>query len=85
MNIDTLFCRQLLKQAHADVRKAFPEIKNVVEAASVTSTMRGQWFVQIGTPGRPMFNYDTRAFNATEARYKGWNAFMRKYAPAEAA
>lgn len=82
MNIDTLFCRQLLKQMHADIRRTFPEITNVVKCVGVTSTMRGQWFVQISTPGRPMFNHDCRAYNATEARYKGWSAFIRQFAPA---
>lgn len=88
MNPDTIFTRLLLKRVHAEVREAFPEIRNVVQCVGVTNTMRGgnrQWFVQITTPGRPIFNHDCRAYNATEARYKGWNAFLQKYAPAEAA
>lgn len=84
MNFDTLFCRQLLKQTHAEIRRAFPEIKNVVKCAGVTSTMRGQWFVQIATPGRAMFNHDCRAYNATEARHKAWSAFLRQYGSAAA-
>ena len=87
MNIDTLFCRQLLKVMHKDVRKAFPEIRNVVKCVGVTCTGKlganTQWFVQIETPNRPMFNFDCRAYNATDARYKAWSAFMRKYGPAE--
>lgn len=83
MNIDTIFCRQLLKIVHQDVRKSFPEIRNVVKCASVTSTGRGQWFVQISSNARPMFNFDCRAYNATEARCKAWNAYLAKYGPPE--
>jgi hypothetical protein len=44
--------------------------------------MRGQWFVQISaTNARPAFNFDCRAYNATEARYKAWAAYLEKYAP----
>lgn len=80
-SVDTVFCRLLLKQAHAEVRKAFPEIRNVVQCVGVTSSRRGHFFVQISTPGRPMFNLDCSAYNATEARYKAWSAFLNRYAP----
>jgi hypothetical protein len=39
-DINTIFVRGLLKIVHADVRKAFPEIKNVVQAASDTIRKR---------------------------------------------
>jgi hypothetical protein len=81
MNHDTLFTRLLLKRIHGEIRRAFPEIRNVVQCAGVTSSMRGQWFVQIETPGRALFNYNCRAYNATEARYKAWSAFLNTYAP----
>lgn len=82
MNVDTILTRHLLKSVHRDVRKAFPEIRNVVKCVGVTSTRRGQWFVQIAAlGGRPAFNFDCRAYNATEARYKAWSAYLRKYAP----
>ncbi|MGD9883376.1 MAG: hypothetical protein AB7F22_28970 [Reyranella sp.] len=80
-SIAACFDRLLLKRVHADVRKAFPEIRNVVKCVGVTSTRRGQYFVQISTIGRPMFNHDCRAYSATEARCKAWNAFLNKYAP----
>lgn len=85
-SIDTAFTRLLLKRVHEDVRRAFPEIRNVVKCVGVTSTMRGQFFVQIDAlGGRPEFNFDCRAGNATEARCKAWNAYMNKFAPAAAA
>jgi hypothetical protein len=82
VNIDTVFCRLLLKQVHIEVRELFPEIHNIVQCVGVTSSRRGQWFVQISTPRRPMFNFDCRAYSATEARYKAWSAFLDKYSPA---
>jgi hypothetical protein len=82
MNVDTIFCRLLLKRMHQDVRKAFPEIRNVVQCVGVTTSGRGQWFVQISAfNDRPAFNFDCRAYNATEARYKAWSAYVEKYAP----
>lgn len=87
-SIDTIFTRRLLKAVHAELRKQFPEIRNVVQCVGVTNTMRGgnrQWFVQIDTPGRPIFNYDCRAYSATEARYKGWNAWLKQYGRADEA
>jgi hypothetical protein len=83
-SVDTVFTRLLLKAVHKDVRKAFPEIRNVVTCVGVTSTGRGQWFVQISATSRtPAFNFDCRAYNATEARYKAWSAFLEKYGPQE--
>jgi hypothetical protein len=84
-SMDTVFCRLLLKAIHKDVRKTFPEIRNVVKCVGVTSTGRGMWFVQINTARFPTFNFDCRAYSAIDARYKAWGEFMRKYGPAEAA
>lgn len=78
-NINTAFTRRLLSLVHADIRKDFPEIEHVVKAAAVTRTMRNQFFIQIETPHRPMFNFDCEASDAYEARFKGWHAFRRKY------
>lgn len=81
-SVDTVFTRLLLRDVHIAVRKAFPEIRNVVKCVGVTSTMRGQWFVQISAFNeRPAFSFDCRAYNATEARYKAWCAYLSKYAP----
>lgn len=82
-SIDTAFTRLPLSKMHADVRAAFPEIPDLMKAASTTRTMRNQFFVQIETPCRPMFECDVEAFDAYDARFKAWGEFMRKYGPAE--
>lgn len=80
MDINNDFCRGVLKEIHAEVRAAFPEIPNVARAASALRQIgRDQWFVQIQTPGRPMFNYDCRAYNAADAKSKAWRAFMDQF------
>lgn len=81
-SIDTVCWRLLLKKVHADVRKAFPGLPNVIKCVGVTSSRRGQWFVQItAIRGNPPFSFDCRASNATEARYKAWSAYLNKYVP----
>lgn len=80
-DINTIFCRALLKNVHADIRASFPEIPHVVAACSVLRTDRRCWFAEIDTPGRPRFIWDGRADNATHARAEAWQSFMRKYAP----
>lgn len=84
-DINRVFTSNLLRSVHAEVAKMFPEIASLRHAAGVTRSMRGQYFVQIVTPSRAMFNFDCRAFNADEARCKAWHAFMRKYSPRSAA
>lgn len=79
-DINTIFVRGLLKIVHADVRKTFPEIKNVVQAASVTGNRRC-YFVEIDTPKRPRFYWEGRADSATHARSEAWSKFLDKYAP----
>lgn len=82
MNVDVVFCRALLRIVHRDVRTVFPDIKHVVRRASVTTSMRGHYFVEIEPLAkRPRFNHDCRAYSATEARCKAWNAYIEKYAP----
>lgn len=81
-NINTIFTQRLLTMMHADVRKAFPQIKNVVAVCSVTKPGRDQWFAEIMVPHVPRFTVDVRACNAFEARYKAWVAFMRKHGAA---
>lgn len=80
LDINTLFVRGLLRVVHADVRKAFPEIPNVVQAASVTGD-RHCMFVEIDTPNRPRFYWEGKADSFTHARAEAWQAFLRKYAP----
>lgn len=79
-DINTVFTRELLKIVHRDVRNTFPEITNVVQAASVTGD-RHCSFVEIDTPNRPRFYWEGRADSATHARAEAWQAFLRKYAP----
>lgn len=79
-DINTVFTRELLKVVHRDVRKAFPEIINVVQAAGVTGD-RHCMFVEIVTPNRARFYWEGRADSFTHARAEAWQAFLRKYAP----
>ena len=76
-DINAAFCRQLLKIVHADVRKAFPQIKNVVQAVGVTTLRTGQWCAEIDVPGRKQFFWEGQAYSATEARAKAWQALLR--------
>jgi hypothetical protein len=80
-SVDTVFTRLLLKQMHADIKRQFPEIENVIQACGVTRTTRANWTAEIVTPHRERFYWNGRAFNAHDARYKGWAAFRRKYGP----
>lgn len=80
--LDAIFERQLLKLMHADVRKAFPQIKDLRAAAGVTGDGR-DWFVEIDVPDLPRFSHECRAYSATEARYLAWSAFMARHAPEE--
>lgn len=83
-DINTVFCRRLLQIVHADVRKAFPQIGHLYQAASATCTLatatRKQWFVEIDVPGRTRFTWDGRAYSATEARAKAWQALLARIA-----
>ena len=83
--MNVVFTRLLLKAVHKEVRKAFPEIKSVTRVIGATTWRRGQWCVEIACPGRPRFHWDGRAHNATEAKYKAWNEFLRKHGPQEEA
>lgn len=80
-DINTAFCRQLLKIVHADVRKAFPAIPNLMAACGITQTMRDQYFAEIDIPGRERFTWDGDAYSATEARAKAWQALLRTLEP----
>lgn len=82
-DINTYFTRKLLSLMHDDVRMAFPQIKNLMQACSVTNSMRHDWFAEIVVPGQPRFNVDVRAHDAYEARYKAWSKFLAKYGPAD--
>jgi hypothetical protein len=75
--IDITFSRRLCTQVHADVRKQFPEIDNVMRACGVTRSLRDHYTAEIVRPGVGNFVHDCRASNAWEARYKGWCALLR--------
>lgn len=79
LDINIAMSRSMLRATHSYVRKHFPEIRRPMRAAGVTCSGRDQWFVQIESPGRPMFNFDCRAHNAYDARLKAWDAFIRQH------
>jgi hypothetical protein len=87
IDINTAFTRRLLTLMHDDVRRAFPGINGLMQIASVTHSLRDQYFVEIDdVPGVALphpFSIDVRAGDAYEARYKAWSTFLAKHAPAE--
>jgi hypothetical protein len=78
---DTIITRHLLRAVHSDVKKAFPQIRNVVEAASVTGNSRFGYHVQIDVDGLPQFHFDCRGYNSADARFEAWHAFLHKHTP----
>lgn len=81
--LDMIFTRKLLSLMHADVRKAFPKVRNVMRACTVTHSFRDNWFAEIAGDGLPRFYVDVSAFDAYDARYKAWSKFLAKYGPPE--
>lgn len=84
LRFQSAFARSLLNVVHADVRKAFPKIKNIIAACGVTNHLRGnrpQWFAEIDVPSQQPFSWEGRADSATEARAKAWQAFLNERAP----
>lgn len=77
-DLNTAFDRALLKRVHADVRQAFPQIRNLTDAAGVTTHRTGHHFVEITVPRLPRYVWEGRAYDRYEARAKAWQAFMRK-------
>lgn len=82
-SLDTIFTRKLLSLMHADVRKAFPKVRNVMRNCTVTHSHRDCWFAEIAGDGLPRFSVDVNAFDAYDARYKAWSKFLAKHGPAE--
>ena len=76
-DINVAFCRRLLKEAHDEVRKHFPEIK--LREAWVYGYGRGQWEFH----GPDGFYWHGRAGNAYDARYHGWMAWLAKMGKAD--
>ena len=72
MNLDLIFSRALLSQAHADVKKHFPAV-NLMRDAWVYHYGREIW--EFHGPGG--FYDNVKASNAYEARYKGWTAYLK--------
>lgn len=68
--MDVIFCRKLLSLTHADVRKAWPQVR--VSDAWVYRLDRQSWEFHFGA-----FYWHGRAANAYDARAKGWAAYLR--------
>lgn len=70
-DIDLIFCRSIMKDATALVKKHFPRV-NLVKDSWTYQTGRDQW--EFHGPEKYLW-YGT-AGNAYEARYKGWMAWL---------
>jgi len=77
MNVNTVFCRMVLKGTHERVKKFRPDIK--LKDAWVWSGRDGCWEFH----GPEKFYWYGRAYNAYEARAKGWMAWLTKEGAAE--
>ena len=78
MDINSVFTRQLLSNVRADVRKAYPSIKRLVDCESAVKTGRQTWFVEIVVPGEERLHLDCRAWDSYEAKAKGWAKFLER-------
>jgi hypothetical protein len=76
--VNIAFCRSLLKSAIKEVRLHFPDIK--VSEAGVVGPSFNQYLFEYMHNGERFAEY-VSAENAFEARYKGWNLFLRRYVP----
>ena len=72
-NIDVVFTRMLLSQAHQLVKLHFPDL-NLRRNAWVYKYPRDHWDFH----GPDGFYWYGRAGTAYEARYKGWMAWLSK-------
>lgn len=79
-DINTEFCRELLRLAHKNIRRAFPDV-NLRTAISGVGPHAKQYFIQIDVPGYPAFDNYYAVDNMTHAKATAWNAFFEKYAP----
>jgi hypothetical protein len=70
-DLDTAFTRHMLRDTVQDVRKHCPEVK--VKDAWVYHFGRDSWEFH----GPAKFYWHGRAYNAYEARAKGWQAYLR--------
>lgn len=78
-DIDTIITRRLLAEAHKLVKQHFPKV-NLMRDAWTYHFQRDHWeFHIVNDPTRGIypFYWHGRAFNAYEARYKGWMAFLQ--------
>jgi len=71
-DVDTVFCRLLLKETHALVKQRDPEIS--LRAAWVYHFHRDHW--EFHAPDG--YYWHGRAGNAYEARHKGWTAWLNQ-------
>ncbi len=71
MNINLVFCRNLLKSAIAEVRIHFPAVQT--KFAWVWHIGRNHWEFH----GPEAFYWHGSADNAYDARYKGWMAWLK--------
>jgi hypothetical protein len=74
-DINITFCRSLLSQIHADVKLHFPDVN--LRSAWVYKAFRQHWEFH----GPDGFYWHGGADNAYEARYKGWEAWLRHKLP----
>jgi hypothetical protein len=70
--VDIAFCRHLLGQGLADLKKFAPHIRPMKDGW-VWSAGRDHW--EFHGPGE--YYWHGRAGNAYEARYKGWMAWLK--------
>lgn len=81
-DVNTQFCRIYLRETHKDVKKAIPGV-NLRKAAWVHNTGGGDsWeFQTVEREGVEKFYWYGGAYNAYEARAKGWSAYLSKFFP----
>jgi len=72
-DIDIVFSRTLLAEAHKLVKKHFPQQKLYASGVYTYHFMRDHWEFH----GPEGFYWHGSASNAYEARYNGWMAFLK--------
>ena len=74
MDINIVFCRQMLRRRHEELRNLFPGTRLMKDASVLQSSFPDQWLFEIVMHGIVWSEY-VKADNAYEARCKGWDAF----------
>lgn len=73
MNVNTIFCRLLLKETHKEVKASFPTMKLNSKECWVIKLSGGYW--EFHCPG---YYWYGMAENAYDARQKGWSGYLKK-------